>query len=81
MNRIEGARDAWLGVVRPGKTYYDLMRAARPGPRRRRLQRAGIRILKLGMISPLEPEIAREFAHGLDEVLVAEEKGPSSRRS
>ena len=42
----------------------------------RGLERAGIRILKLGMISPLEPEIAREFAHGLDEVLVAEEKGP-----
>ena len=40
------------------------------------LERAGIRILKLGMISPLEPGIAREFARGLDEVLVAEEKGP-----
>src|SRR5215218_381943 len=40
------------------------------------LERAGIRILKLGMISPLEPQVAREFADGLDEVLVAEEKGP-----
>ena len=28
------------------------------------------------MIWPLEPEIAREFAHGLDEMLVVEEKGP-----
>ena len=42
----------------------------------RGLERAGIRILKLGMLWPLEPEIAREFAHGLDEILVAEEKGP-----
>ena len=77
VNRIEGARDAWLGIVLPGKTYYDLAHALRglglDGPA---LERAGIRILKLGMVSPLEPEIAREFAAGLDEILVAEEKGP-----
>jgi indolepyruvate ferredoxin oxidoreductase len=77
VNRIEGARDAWLGVVVAGKVYYDLMHALRAlgldGPG---LERAGMRILKLGMISPLEPEIAREFARGLDEVVVAEEKGP-----
>src|SRR5918992_201933 len=39
-------------------------------------ERAGIRILKLGMVWPLEPDIAREFASGLGEVLVVEEKGP-----
>src|SRR5215210_3889615 len=77
LNRIEGARRAWLGVVVPGKTYYDLMHALRElGLDGSGLERAGIRILKLGMISPLEPQIAREFAEGLDEVLVAEEKGP-----
>ena len=77
LNRIEGAQRAWLGIVVPGKTYYDLMHALRElGLDGGGLERAGIRILKLGMISPLEPEIAREFAHGLDEVLVAEEKGP-----
>jgi indolepyruvate ferredoxin oxidoreductase len=77
INRIEGAEGAWLGIVAPGKTYYDLMHALRDlGLEGRALERAGIRILKLGMISPLEPEIAREFARGLDEVLVAEEKGP-----
>jgi indolepyruvate ferredoxin oxidoreductase len=78
VNRVEGARgDAWLGIVAAGKPYYDLMDALRAlgldGPG---LERAGIRILKLGMIWPVEPEIAREFAHGLDDVLVAEEKGP-----
>ena len=77
VNRIEGVRDAWLGVVAPGKAYYDLMHALRSlgleGPA---LERAGIRVLKLGMVSPLEPEIAREFARGLDEIVVAEEKGP-----
>jgi indolepyruvate ferredoxin oxidoreductase len=77
LNRIEGAERAWLGIVVPGKTYYDLMHALRElGLDGRALERAGIRVLKLGMISPLEPQIAREFARGLDEVLVAEEKGP-----
>jgi indolepyruvate ferredoxin oxidoreductase len=77
VNRIEGARGAWLGIVAPGKSYYDLMHALRElGLDGGALERAGIRILKLGMISPLEPEIAREFADGLDELLVVEEKGP-----
>ncbi|HKP21183.1 MAG TPA: indolepyruvate ferredoxin oxidoreductase family protein, partial [Thermoleophilaceae bacterium] len=77
VNRIEGAERAWLGIACAGKTYYDLMHSLRglglDGPG---LERAGIRILKLGMLWPVEPEIAREFAHGLDEILVAEEKGP-----
>jgi indolepyruvate ferredoxin oxidoreductase len=77
LNRIEGARDAWLGIAAAGKVYYDLVHALRElGLDGTGLERAGIRILKLGMIWPLEPEIAREFAHGLDEVIVAEEKGP-----
>jgi indolepyruvate ferredoxin oxidoreductase len=77
LNRIEGAHHAWLGVVAPGKTYYDLMHALRElGLEGAALERAGIRILALGMISPLEPEVASEFARGLDEVLVAEDKGP-----
>ena len=28
------------------------------------------------MIWPLEPQIVREFARGLDEIVVVEEKGP-----
>ncbi|MEA2454630.1 MAG: indolepyruvate ferredoxin oxidoreductase [Thermoleophilaceae bacterium] len=73
VNRIEGDRDAWLGIAAAGKSYYDLRQALRdlgldglPG----------IRLLKLGMIWPLEPETVREFAGGLDEILVVEEKGP-----
>jgi indolepyruvate ferredoxin oxidoreductase len=77
VNRIEGARDAWLGIVAAGKPYYDLRHALRAlGLGDAELERAGIRILKLGMIWPLEPQIVREFATGLDEILVAEEKGP-----
>ncbi len=77
VNRIEGARDAWLGVVTAGKSYYDLRDALRSlGLDDQALERAGIRILKLGMIAPLEREIVHQLAHGLDEILVVEEKGP-----
>src|SRR5919106_1028497 len=74
VNRIEGAKDAWLGIVAGGKPYFDLKHALRNlGLDDRSLERAGIRILKLGMVWPLEPEIAREFARGLGEILVLKE--------
>jgi indolepyruvate ferredoxin oxidoreductase len=77
VNRIEGAQDAWLGVVAAGSCYHALRRALSDlGLGERALRRAGVRILRLGMISPLEPTVVREFARGLDEVLVVEEKGP-----
>jgi indolepyruvate ferredoxin oxidoreductase len=77
VNRVEGAERAWLGIVAAGKSYYDLRHALRAmGLDDRALERAGVRVLKLGMIWPLEAEIAREFAGGLDEILVVEEKGP-----
>jgi indolepyruvate ferredoxin oxidoreductase len=77
VNRIKGAADAWLGIATAGKSYYDLLHALRNlGLDERALGRAGIRILKLGMVWPLETRIVREFARGLDEVVVVEEKGP-----
>ena len=67
--------DAWLGIVAAGKTYYDLRGALLDiGLDDAALADAGIRLLKLGMIYPLEPEIMSEFAAGLDEILVIEEK-------
>ncbi|MCY3976640.1 MAG: indolepyruvate ferredoxin oxidoreductase family protein [Chloroflexi bacterium] len=67
--------DAWLGIVAAGKTWYDLRSALREiGLDDDALGRAGIRLLKLGMIFPLEPAIVREFAAGLEEILVIEEK-------
>ncbi|HEU5323042.1 MAG TPA: indolepyruvate ferredoxin oxidoreductase family protein, partial [Methylomirabilota bacterium] len=38
------------------------------------LRRHGIRLLKLGMLFPMEPQIVKQFARGLDELLVIEEK-------
>jgi indolepyruvate ferredoxin oxidoreductase len=76
VNRIEGARgDAWLGIATAGKAYHDVRQALGDlGLEERDLERAGVRILRLGMIWPLEPGVVREFARGLDEVVVVEEK-------
>ncbi len=40
------------------------------------LRRYGIRILKMGRLFPMEPTIVREFAQGLEEIFVIEEKRP-----
>jgi indolepyruvate ferredoxin oxidoreductase len=67
--------DAWLGIVAAGKTYYDVRQALQAlGLSNADLEKYGIRLLKLGMIFPLEPTIVREFAQGLDEIIVIEEK-------
>ena len=42
----------------------------------RRCTKYGIRILKMGMLFPMEPSIVREFAQGLEEIFVIEEKRP-----
>jgi len=77
VNRILSAGDAWLGIAVAGKSYYDLRQALRDmGLDERALERAGVRILKLGMIWPLESGVVRQFARGLDEILVIEEKRP-----
>src|SRR5262245_29370922 len=66
---------AWLGILTSGKTYYDVRQAlAELGLDDDGLRRFGIRILKMAMLSPMEPRIVREFARGLEEILVVEEK-------
>jgi indolepyruvate ferredoxin oxidoreductase len=68
---------AWLGIVAAGKTYLDVREAlARLGFGERALAAAGVRLLRVGMLYPLEPGIVREFARGLEEILVVEEKRP-----
>ncbi len=67
--------DDWLGIVAAGKTYQDLRAALRRlGLDDEQLQHYGIRLLKVGMVYPLEPEIIKTFAQGLEEILVVEEK-------
>ena len=82
VNRIErfGA-DAWIGIVASGKSYRDLRQAlADMGLDDRGLARAGVRILHPAMIWPLDREIVRELAAGLDEIVVVEEKLPFIER-
>ena len=68
INRHDGA-EARVGVLSTGKSYFDLMQALRDLG-----VRDGVRIGKVGMPFPLEPEFVREFARGLDTLLVVEEK-------
>ena len=66
-----------IGIVAAGKTYLDLRQAlAALGLDDDELRRRGVRLLKMGMLFPLEPGIVTEFAAGLGEIIVVEEKRP-----
>jgi indolepyruvate ferredoxin oxidoreductase len=68
-------RDAWLGIVAAGKVFYDLLQALRDlGLEQRDLERAGVRLMKVGMLYPHDKDAFRELARGVEEVLVVEEK-------
>jgi len=67
-----------IGIVTWGKTYYDVRQALSDLGLDSdvSLQQAGIGLLKMGMIYPVEPDIVREFARGMPELLVVEDKRP-----
>ncbi len=66
-----------LGIVTAGKSYLDVLQAlADLGIDEARATKLGIRIYKLGMIWPIEPEGLCEFVEGHEEILVVEEKRP-----
>ncbi len=68
---------ARLGIVAAGKSYLDVRQAlAHLGIDEQGAARLGIRVLKLGMTWPLEPQGLHAFALGLEEILVVEEKRP-----
>ena len=67
--------DAWIGIVAAGKTYYELRQTLVDlGLDDAALLRYGVRLLQIGMVFPLEPQIIHTFAQGLDEIVVVEEK-------
>jgi indolepyruvate ferredoxin oxidoreductase len=76
LNRITlPTPNAWLGIAAPGKTYYDLREAlAELGLDNAALRQYGIRLMQIEMMFPMEPGSVREFAQGLEELLVIEEK-------
>ncbi len=64
-----------FGIVSTGKAYLDTMQALEDlgiGPAE--AEAIGIRLYRVGMPWPLEREGIREFAEGLDEILIVEEK-------
>jgi indolepyruvate ferredoxin oxidoreductase len=67
--------NAKLGIVASGKSYRDVLEALEElGIDADVASRIGVRVFKVAMPWPLEPDSIREFANGLDEILVVEEK-------
>ncbi|MDX2378562.1 MAG: indolepyruvate ferredoxin oxidoreductase family protein [Acidimicrobiia bacterium] len=80
LNRIRGdRRDAWIGLVATGFTYSEVIEALRRlglGSEQQ-IADAGIRLLQLRMPVPFDTDLVREFASGLTEIVVVEEKNPT----
>jgi len=76
LNRVVVDSDkSFLGIVTTGKAHLDVLQALEDlGIDKRRASEIGIKIFKVGMSWPLEPQGIREFAEGLDEIIVVEEK-------
>jgi len=64
-----------FGLIASGKAYNDMRQAlADLGLDDDTCRALGIRVHKVGVVWPLEATITREFARGLQEILVVEEK-------
>ncbi|MDL9948149.1 indolepyruvate ferredoxin oxidoreductase family protein [Gordonia sp. ABSL11-1] len=76
LNRIHRRRPGQrVGIVAAGKTYLDVRAALdRLGLTADSPEGSSLRLLQLRMVFPLDPAQIREFADGLDEVIVVEEK-------
>src|SRR5690349_401620 len=76
LNRVVGRGPGdVLGVVAAGHTFLDVLAALRRlGIDEADLAASPVRLLRVGMPWPLEETVVREFADGLEEILVVEEK-------
>ncbi len=73
--RVIDGRRRRFGIVAAGKTAMDVGQALRDlGLDEKAAAGIGISFLKIGMPFPLDTETVRNFADGLEEVLVVEEK-------
>ncbi|MDT7627371.1 MAG: indolepyruvate ferredoxin oxidoreductase, partial [Pseudonocardiales bacterium] len=77
LNRVvsRGPNDR-IGIVAAGKTFLDVRQelSALGLDDDDALAEHGIRLLKLGAVYPVEPTIVTEFADGLSEIVIVEEK-------
>jgi indolepyruvate ferredoxin oxidoreductase len=76
LNRVVTRHDHdTIGIVSSGKNFLDVQEAlTKLGLDEASLERAGIRLLKIGVVWPLSPRTIQAFAEGLDEIVVVEEK-------
>src|SRR4249919_1397403 len=66
---------ARLGIVTTGKSFLDVLQALEYlGIDHKAAEEIGIRVYKVGMTWPLEPQGIRDFARGLEDIIVVEEK-------
>ncbi len=70
--------DAWIGIAASGITYREVREAlSRLGlASDDDIAAAGIRLLRMHMPIPFDPETIRHFARGVETLLVVEEKQP-----
>ena len=76
LNRVViDSPNARLGIITTGKSYLDVMQALDDlGIDPEYAAELGLRVYKVAMPWPLERDGVREFADGLEEILVVEEK-------
>ncbi len=76
VNRITmDSPNARFGIMASGKSYEDVRQALRElGITEEVAAKIGLRLYKIGMPWPLEPEGVRNFAVGLEEILIIEER-------
>jgi len=76
VNRITmDSPNARFGIMASGKSYEDVRQALRElGITEQVAAKIGLRLYKIGMPWPLEPEGVQQFAHGLEEIFVIEER-------
>ena len=72
---MRGGKAPKIGIVSTGKSYLDVLQALDAlGIDELVASKLGIRLLKIGMVWPLDPEIISRFNKSLDLVIVIEEK-------
>ncbi|MGI9412054.1 MAG: indolepyruvate ferredoxin oxidoreductase family protein, partial [Hyphomicrobiales bacterium] len=72
---LKGGRAPKIGIVSTGKSYLDVRQALDElGIDEAGASKLGVRLLKVAMTWPLDPEIVTTFAEGLDLIIVVEEK-------
>jgi len=72
---VTGGKNDKIGILTAGKSYADTVQALTDlGISETDLGRAGVRLIKLGCVYPVDAEFIRESVVGLEQLIVVEEK-------